>query len=853
MNTPSRRRMRAWAVLAAGAGALAFSIETLALAAATAAPAHPATPPAKSDASGKSGTATTPETPVLALFHQTIQPILAANCYECHADGVDKAGIAFDKLTTDDQLLHNPEMWLKVLKNTRAGLMPADGNPRLSAKDQATLDNWIECTAFGVDPKNPDPGRVTVHRLNRFEYQNTIHDLMGVDYDTDANFPADDIGYGFDNIADVLNVSSLLMEKYLGAAQTVVDQAVPTVNKVPATQSASGHLFIDPDTGKNGFDYVSPNKVIGMSFEESAKVSHTFAIGQDGDYKLKFEEGLVSDFTFTTLSCTVSFLVDGKPVLQKVQPWRGTNSNAEIYASFFDTIPLHLTAGDHVVTVSVEPKDEGVHSIIAFQIRKLTIEGPEDPAKWVHPPNYEKFFTRDEPPADAAGRRAYAKEILDRFATKAYRRPITDDTVEQLAAIAEKIYNEPGNTFEMGVSRAITAVLASPRFLFRMESPEITDSGKPAPFARIDEYSLASRLSYFLWSTMPDDELLTLAAAGQLRQNLAAQVQRMVADPRSDAFIKNFSGQWLQSRAVLNVPLSAPDIFLREGVTTTEAASGLTPNFRKALEEEAQTYFGYVMRNDRSINEFIDSNYMFLNSTLADYYYSGKFPIQGSEMRKIELAPDDYHGGVLTLGSVLMVTSNPTRTSPVKRGKWILENILDAPAAPPPPNIPSLDDEAGAVQGHTPTLREILAHHREDPLCASCHDRMDPLGLALENFNAFGTLRSVDQGSPVDTTGKLITGESFKDIRDLKKVLLANHREEFYRCLTEKVLTYALGRGVEYYDMPTVDKIVARLDANGGNFSALLGGVIDSAPFQEERVTSPVAAPASPKVAQNMR
>ena len=836
MNTPSERRSRAWLPLALISSAAALSLVSLALAATPATPPSSATQPETQNSKLQTSS---PASPALALFQKTIQPILEAHCYECHADGVDKAGIAFDKLSTDDQLLHQPDLWLKVIKNTRAGLMPADGNPRLSAQDQATLDNWIEFTAFGLDPKNLDPGRVTVHRLNRAEYRNTIHDLLGVDFDTTANFPADDIGYGFDNIADVLNVSSLLMEKYLAAAQSVVDQSVPTVTRVAATQFATGKDFLDADTGKNATN---------MSYFTPAKVSHTFPVSQEGDYNVVVDEGLISDATFTTASCNVTILFDGQQVSQKISHWHGTNTNAEIFPTFSETIPVHWKPGDHDFTMTIVPEDTGARSIVSFQIRKVTIVGPTDEARWVHPPNYERFFTRDAPPTEPAARRAYAHDILNAFATKAYRRPMTDDTVDQLTAIAEKIYNEPGNTFEIGIARAITAILASPRFLFRIDA---TAGAQPAPFAQIDEYSLASRLSYFLWSTMPDDKLMQLAAAGRLRQNLAAEVQRLVADPRADNFINSFSSQWLQSRAVTNVPINAHEIFLREDFKAP-ASYDLTPAQREALEAEAQAYFGYVLRADRSVDEFIDSNYAFFNSTLANYYFDGELQLKGNEMRKVELSAGDWRGGILTLGSVLMVTSNPTRTSPVKRGKWILENILDAPAPPPPANIPPLEASDKDVAGHTPTMREVLAKHRADPNCSSCHDRMDPLGLALENFNALGTWRSKDMKQPVDATGQLITGEKFNDIRELKKILLTNHREEFYRCLTQKLLTYALGRGVEYYDVPTVDKIVDNMDKDGGKFSALLMGVIDSAAFQEERL-QPASPPAkaAPLISQN--
>ncbi len=782
--------------------------------------------------------ASTPSSPAVAVvtpnpnttgvleFHRDVLPILKENCYECHGDGKSKGGLSFDQLTSDDQLLKNPEVWLKVLKNTRAGIMPADGNPRLTAQAQATLDNWIKFTAFGVDPKNFDPGRVTVHRLNRVEYRNTIHDLLGVDFNTAAEFPADDIGYGFDNIADVLNVSPLLMERYLTAAQSVVEQAVPNTTRVMAAQSATGKEFIDAATGKDG---------TRMSFFTAANVTHTFSVPQEGDYNIEIEKGLVSDITYTTANCTITISVDGQVFSQKAQPWHGTNYNSEIFPSFYETLHVHWLPGDHQVTVNLEPLASGAKSIISFVVRTVTVNGPTDPEKWVHPTNYERFFTREAPPSDSAARRAYAHELLSAFAVKAYRRPVPEETLNQLTDIAEKVYNEPGKTFEMGVSQGMVAVLASPRFLFRIDTPAVA-STPPAPFALVDEYSLASRLSYFLWSTMPDDELFKLAAAGQLRNHLAEQVQRMVADPRADAFIQNFSGQWLQSRAVLNVALSPKDIFQQErddGYNPT-----LTPAMRNALNAEPQAYFGYVVRNDRSVNEFLESNYTFLNQTLANYYAipaEQAANLRGAEMQKVDLPAGDWRGGVLTMGSVLMVTSNPTRTSPVKRGKWILENILGAPAPPPPPDIPALEEAGQKIADHPPTLRETLAAHRASPLCASCHDRMDPLGLALENFNALGTVRLQELGQPIDAASRLSSGEAFKDIRDIKHILATNHREEFYRCLTEKMLTYALGRGMEYYDVPAIDKIVENLDKDDGRFSALLMGIIDSASFQEER------------------
>ncbi len=774
------------------------------------------------------------ENPGLAEFHRQIEPILKSNCYDCHGDGRHEAGIAFDQLKAD-QILRNPELWLKVLRNTRAGIMPANGNPRLTTQDQSTLDQWIKFTAFGVDPEHLDPGRVTAHRLNRLEDRNTIRDLLGVSFDTEKEFPSDDIGYGFDNIADVLNVSPLLMEKYLAAAQSVVDQAVPSTSRVMATQAATGRQFLGATAGKTG---------ASMSYFTPAKVSHTFSIKEEGDYDVAMEEGLGSDITFTTASCTVTVSLDDQEAGQKVYPWHGTNYGSEIYPSWFETFHVHWKPGDHQVTVSLAPRNAAgaTKSVVAYQIRKVAIEGPTNPAQWQHPANYAHFFPREDAPADSAARGDYARELLGAFATKAFRRPVPPASLDHLVDIAEKIYRAPGKTFEQGVAQAMVAVLASPRFLFRIEQP--ADAANPAAFGLVDEYALASRLSYFLWSTMPDETLMKLAAAGQLRKNLTAQVQRMVADPRADALVQNFSGQWLQSRAVLTVPLNAHDILLREDINAT-ADDEVTPAQRAALNDETAAYFGYVMRHDRSLDDFIESNYTFLNPVLAGYYGLPATQAGGAEMHRVDLPPGDWRGGVLTMGSTLMVTSNPTRTSPVKRGKWVLENILGAPPPPPPPDIPPLEDAGKKTAARTPTMRETLATHRANPLCASCHDRMDPLGLAMENFDAFGTVRTKDLGQPIDATGRLATGESFKDVRDLKHILVTNHREEFYRCLTEKLLTYALGRGTEYYDVPAIDKIVESLDKNDGHFSSLLSGVINSAAFQEARnLSDGVPAPA---------
>ncbi len=801
-------------------------------------PAAPAPPPP-------------PQGPALAEFHQVIQPMLKDRCYDCHGDGESRAGLAFDKLSTADQILRNPDLWLKVMKNTRSHIMPPSGHDGLSDQEQQTLDHWIKFSAFGLNPAQLDPGRVTVHRLNRVEYKNTIRDLMGFDFQAQAEFPGDDSGYGFDNIADVLNMSPLLMEKYLTAAQYIVDQMVPKVTGVPKLQVAGVADFTYPDGSKSVGTNIRASGIgaagipaIPLSYLKPATITHVFAIKETGDYKLMLDQNIRGDFTYNTESCTVSIKVDGKEVSKKDYGWEGNND-------YTFTYNYHWEPGPHTLVVSltppspVPPRARGVANDSVYNFRSARLEGPEDPALWVHLPNYHRFFTRDQVPKDPAQRRAYAQELLSAFATKAFRRPVETSSLKPLVDMAEKVYTAPGQTFETGVAQSMVAVLASPRFLFRVEKPAAA-SPLP-PYADIDEYSLASRLAYFLWSTMPDDELLKLAAAGQLRSQLGEQVKRMLADPRSAAFVESFTGQWLQTRLVTTVPLNPHEILLRQGL---DESPKLTDDMRAAFKQEPEKYFEYVVRENRSVDEFLTSDYTFANATLAAAYQLDG--VTGPEFRKVTLPAGDWHGGILTMGSVMMVTSNPTRTSPVKRGKWLLDNILGAPTPPPPPNVPALEDSAPKNSDRVPTLRETLAVHRQNALCASCHDRMDPLGLAMENFNALGQVRTVDMKQPIDPSGKLATGEKFADIRDLKGILSTTHKLEFYRCLTEKLLTYALGRGVEYYDVPTVDKIVGELDHDHGRVATLLLGVIESVPFQQQRTfpnpvpVTPPPAPAAP-------
>ena len=767
----------------------------------------------------------------LAQFHQVVEPILEQRCYACHGDGESRAGVAFDTLKTTDQILHNPELWRKVRKTTRSHLMPPVKHDPPTPQQQLALESWITTAGFGLNPDQPDPGRVTVRRLNRTEYKNTVRDLLGVDFDTDLELASDDVGYGFDNIADVLTLSPIRMEKFLAAAELVVGKGVPAAPRVMDEQSARASEFLSADGSLNG----DP-----LSFYVESAISHTFSARVEGDYRIVVSSQVDGNTDHDPGRCVITGLADGKEFYRREHSW----ADCEL---FHDTRVIHLGAGSHQITFHLQPLlpyEQHVTPKMNYKLNLVQVQGPLDEKDWLPPPSYARFFPRPEAPAEPTARRAYARAVLASFAARAWRRPVDPETLGLLVDLAESTYQTSGVTFEAGVSRAMVAMLASPRFLFRVETTEPAPAGQPA--ANVDEYALASRLSYFLWSSLPDDELFRLAARGELRKNLAAQVKRMLADPKSAAFVENFTGQWLRSRDVQRVALDRVRIFEREGVVLpANAPTDVSAASRLAMKQEAEAYFGYVAHENRSVLELLDSDYTFVNQQLAGYYAMPAGTATGPELRKVTLPPDDPRGGgVLTMGSVLAVTSNPARTSPVKRGKWILENILGAPAPPPPPAIPPLEEAEKKLTDHVPTQRETLALHRQDALCASCHDRMDPLGLALENFNALGLYRTRDMGQPVDATGQLFTGEAFKNIRELKHILVADHRDEFYRTLTERMLTYALGRGVEYYDVPAVDQIVARLDRTDGRFVELLLGLVESAPFQQRRVAPAPLTPA---------
>jgi hypothetical protein len=784
-------------------------------------------------------------------YETEVLPVLVDYCYDCHGDGSDKGQVALDELSLTPE---HQEVWHRVLRNLRAELMPPTGKPRPSQAQLDLLEQWIKYSALSINPDDPRPGSLGLRRLNRFEYQNTIRDLMGIEFRADVEFPPDDSGYGFDNIGSVLSLSPLLTEKYLEAAKVIVRDAVPLQLRVPAEQTFTGRDFLSPDKKTDGDR---------LPFSQPQTVSHRLELPLDGTYRLHFNTEVDGAFDYDPGRSQITFRLDGKELKSTEHAWKPSDK-------FADTFELECSAGEHVLEISLKPTvpTEDEDNQIYYEIHRVAIQGPMAEEHWVKPARYDRFFTRNHIPLTQKEKTNYATELIARFATKAFRHPPTDSTIQRLVTVAESTWLEPGKTFQEGIARAFVATLASPRFLLRVDQPLAASSGTSHPY--IDEYSLASRLSYFLWSSMPDETLMSLAEKGALRSDLPAQIRRLLDDPKAEAFISSFVGQWLQARNVEGASINARAVLQREQKEDPEATrmrtrffelvrkpreelteaentelqelrtqfrrifrrprAELTSSLKRAMRQESELAFRYLLEEDRSLLELIDSDYTFLNETLAKHY--GIEGVEGREMRRVTLPPEHARGGVLTHGTTLVVTSNPTRTSPVKRGLFILENILGTPPPPPPADVPDLES-AKTEEGHEPTLREALAIHRESPLCRSCHNRMDPLGLSLENFNAMGMWRDQERQQSIDPTGKLITGEPFQNINELKKILVTERKLDFYRCITEKMLTYALGRGLEPYDIESVDRIVNALQSEGDTVATLIKGVILSAPFQK--------------------
>ncbi|MDF1850069.1 MAG: DUF1592 domain-containing protein [Verrucomicrobiales bacterium] len=763
---------------------------------------------------------------VKAAFDE-IEPILMNFCYDCHGDGMDKGDFRMDDYEDLQAHLQNFDVWYETWKNVRSNLMPPADKDQLSSEDREKVLAFIESQVFKIDHENPDPGRVTIRRLNREEYRYTIKDLLRIDFPVDDVLPVDDTGYGFDTIGDVLSISPLLMEKYLEAAQKVVEKAVPTEGPEIQEWWLDIKSFRDERSESWSVDW--------MPFDHSRKMVSKPWINFDGEYELRVDFAIKGSNEASSHSATLKVGRGEETLTSRKLGWDNSKRLT------LKTKTKLKKGKDQQLWVSVEtgePPQEGEKKL-AVDIESIRIRGPLDGSQKDYPSHVRYLFSEGPPSDDENARDPYREKILRRFASRAFRRPVDDSTVERLVAIARQVDKQPGRRFEDGIAQAITAVLVSPRFLMRAEiQPEPNNPGK---VVEIDQYALASRLSYFLWSSLPDEELLRLAGEGRLRAEIREQVDRMLKDDKSDRFVRNFVGQWLMARDVPFVHIDARRVLQTRD--RREANRSFSGRLRDSMKKESEEFFGYVLRENRPATELLTADYTFLNETLAEWYEVKG--VKGNEMRKVDLPKDSKRGGILSQGTFHVVTSNPTRTSPVKRGLFVLENFLATPPPPAVPDVPPLEETAKGANKDLP-LRDLLALHSEQKMCASCHARMDPIGLALENFNPVGLWRDTYKGQPIDASGKLMTGEQFGSAQELSQILATKRYRDFHRALAEKLLTFAAGRGIEYYDAPTIDKILDDIETHGATLREIVYGVVESAPFQKRRGDGDLFATGSP-------
>ncbi len=742
-----------------------------------------------------------PASPDVEGFQQTILPLLTHYCGDCHGDEAPEADMSLTHWESPEAVVQDRERWIKVLKMIRAGVMPPPEAEPIKSEDLVLLTDWVDRAVLmincGQEPS--DPGRMTIRRLNRAEYNNTIRDLTGVSLRPADDFPADDVGYGFDNIGDVLSLPPVLFEKYLAAAEKIADQAIVMPGSPPETERVvAKKLRSRPEREVDERGFVKLHS-------QDDRVSAPDRVERRGQYvvRVRAYADQAGDET-----AKLSVRLDRDEV-QTIS----VSHTADAPGEYEVTINAEETGRIGVAFVNdfVGQGDDGVERDRNVYVEWIEYHGPL-PNGDVLPESHRRVVIRQPGEND---QREAAREIFALFAKRAFRRPVKDEEIDGLLTLYDLAADEPA-PFERGLQFGMSAVLASPSFLFRIENdPADATPGQAYP---INEYELATRLSYFLWSSMPDDELFALVDRGELRANVDGQIARMLADPKAQALVENFGGQWLQIRRL--------DSFSPDPARFPDFDEAL----RKAMRQETESFFAAIMREDRSVLEFIDADYTFLNERLAKLY--GIEGVEGEEFRRVDLGASLRGGGVLTQASVLAITSNPTRTSPVKRGKWIMEQLLGTPPLPAPPNIPELDGAEGMKL--VGSLRERMVQHRENPLCASCHQQMDTLGFGMENFDAIGKWREQDGEYPIDAAGTLPDGRSFSTPRELKRVLLEDRRA-IGRCLAEKMLTYALGRGVEYDDKCAVDDVVTAMEQNDFRFSSLVRAIVASDPFQYRR------------------
>ncbi len=728
-----------------------------------------------------------------------VAPLLATYCLNCHTGADAKADLPLDAMQSMKQVLAG-EPDIRLLREMVAtGEMPPKNKPQPTEHERLIITQWAEAALNYVPPDAAiDPGWFTIHRLNRAEYRATMRDLLGIDprkVDLADRLPRDDTGYGFDNIADVLSTSPLAVEQYLDAAERAIELALG-----PIVEFSSKPAALRPITGSSG----NPLPAGGFFLYSNGAAKAEFAAPVTGEYLIRvvaWETRAGDEHANLSLRLGKKTLKDFAVAGQRGAP-----------QSFEHRV--RIDAGKHIIAANFTNdyyvKDAGDRNL---GVESISVAGPLDEASVERPATWSKVFA---PAAAVNGDTPRARAVIAAFAARAYRRPATDAQVASLM----KVYSaqrSAGAAWEPAVRTALTATLVSPNFLFRSLSAPAKAVASADGRYTLDGYELASRLSYFLFRSMPDEPLMAAAADGSLLtdEGLKAQVRRMLADPRSSAFVENFAGQWLQLRTL--------DTLAIDRTTFPE----YTDELRTALSTEATLFFADVLRSDRSVLEFIDSRDTFVNGKLASFY--GLPEVKGTEFRRVTLPAESHRGGVLTMGAVLTLTSNTTRTSPVKRGLFVLDQILGAPPPPPPADIPPLEQSAASKPDAT--VREQLAAHVANPTCASCHNRLDPLGLAFENFDAIGRWRTTENGRPVDASGTLPGGTAINGAAELKAILLSR-ADQFVEALSSKVLTYAVGRGPEPFDRPAIRRIATRTRASNDRFSALIESVVLSDTFR---------------------
>jgi uncharacterized protein DUF1592/uncharacterized protein DUF1588/uncharacterized protein DUF1585/uncharacterized protein DUF1587/uncharacterized protein DUF1595/cytochrome c len=729
--------------------------------------------------------------------------LIEENCVYCHNQKSKTAGVSLEGLNFNN-VGENAALWERVLRKVRTGQMPPPGAPGLEASDVTAFVNWLEGSLDRAARLNPNPGRPAVHRLNRTEYSNAIRDLLAVDINPGAALPVDDSGYGFDNIGEVLTISPTLLEKYISMAHRVSRLAVGDPSIRPTEERFQPRRMGRNERASDDLPFYSRG---GLSFQ------YYFPV--DGEYLIRIKTP--ANVTIGAPAGSYEMRLPVKAGLRTVgvtYPREDAKPDPAPPGIRFGGPPALASMGSQKISLDMwldGAKIKRFEVSNTTPIDVVTVSGPFNVNGRGETPSRARIFVCR--PAGENEESACAKQILAALTRRAFRRPVTDADLNPLLAFYERGRRE--RDFDYGVQSAIEAALVSPDFLFRVERDPKTAA--PGAVYRINDFELASRLSFFLWSSIPDDELLNLAEKGRLKNPavLRQQTRRMLDDPRSQAFISNFGGQWLHLRN-LDAITPDPDLF-------PSFDDGLKQSFRR----ETELFFESILRDNRSVFDLLDANYTFLNQKLAEHY--GIRGVYGSQFRRVALS-DPNRSGLLGQGSILTVTSYPNRTSVVQRGKWILENLLGAPPPPPPPDVPDLKPRG--KDGKLLTMREQMDLHRANPICASCHARMDPIGFALENYDAVGRWRAKDAGAMIDASGKLPDGTKFNGPAELKKILLTGHRDEFATTVTEKLLTYALGRGLESYDAPAVREIMKESARDDYRLPALINAIINSKPFQ---------------------